>query len=101
MDVLNEYFGRFGPVSSLQINQIRHEAIVTFSRMQDAEEALRFPVLNDPSIALRPYRSKAGQRAPDDVPNTEAAAGPIVPSIPIIASGNMTLESGEVRLEAA
>eukprot|EP00439_Symbiodinium_sp_Y106_P047348 s4598_g6.t1 len=53
MDVLNEYFGRFGPVSSLQINQVRHEAIVTFSRMEDAEEALRYPVLNDPSIGLR------------------------------------------------
>ncbi|CAJ1355865.1 unnamed protein product [Effrenium voratum] len=58
MDVLNEYFGRFGPVSSLQINQMRHEAIVTFSRMEDAEEALRFPVLNDPSIGLRPWRAK-------------------------------------------
>lgn len=97
MDVLNEYFGRFGPVSSLQINQMRHEAIVTFSRMEDAEEALRFPVLNDPSIGLRPWRPKAGQRAPDDVPGE--ANAPVVPSIPIIASGNMTLESASV-LEA-
>ncbi|OLP84634.1 hypothetical protein AK812_SmicGene34472 [Symbiodinium microadriaticum] len=74
MDVLNEYFGRFGPVSSLQINQ----AIVTFSRMEDAE---------------------AGQRAPDDVP---AEVSPTIAAwqillgvlhrIPIIASGNMTLE---------
>ncbi|CAK9034173.1 unnamed protein product [Durusdinium trenchii] len=102
MDVLNEYFGRFGPVSSLQINQMRHEAIVTFSRMEDAEEALRFPVLNDPSIGLRPWRPKAGQRAPDDVPGesaTSIANAPVVPSIPIIASGNMTLESASV-LEA-
>ncbi|CAK9033960.1 Asparagine synthetase domain-containing protein CG17486 [Durusdinium trenchii] len=85
------------PVSSLQINQMRHEAIVTFSRMEDAEEALRFPVLNDPSIGLRPWRPKAGQRAPDDVPGE--ANAPVVPSIPIIASGNMTLESASV-LEA-
>lgn len=102
MDVLNEYFGRFGPVSSLQINQLRHEAIVTFGRMKDAEEAMRFPVLNDPSIGLRPWRAKAGQRAPDDVPGESAGAvanAPIAPSIPIIASGNMTLESGSV-LEA-
>jgi len=102
MDVLNEYFGRFGPVSSLQINQVRHEAIVTFSRLEDAEEAMRFPVLNDPSIGLRPWRGKAGQRAPDDVP-VEATPPivntPVVPSIPIIASGNMTLESKGV-LEA-
>lgn len=102
MDVLNEYFGRFGPVSSLQINQMRHEAIVTFGRMKDAEEALRFPVLNDPSIGLRPWRAKAGQRSPGDVPGESAGAvanAPIAPSIPIIASGNMTLESGSV-LEA-
>ncbi|CAE7894835.1 unnamed protein product [Symbiodinium sp. KB8] len=98
MDVLNEYFGRFGPVSSLQINQ----AIVTFSRMEDAEEALRYPVLNDPSIGLRPWRAKAGQRAPDDVPaevSPTIVNAPVVPSIPIIASGNMTLESNRV-LEA-
>jgi len=102
MDVLNEYFGRFGPVSSLQINQMRHEAIVTFTRMKDAEDALQFPVLNDPSIGLRPWRGKAGQRAPDDVPGESTAAianAPVAPSIPIIASGNMTLESGRV-LEA-
>lgn len=102
MDVLNEYFGRFGPVSSLQINQVRHEAIVTFSRMEDAEEALRYPVLNDPSIGLRPWRAKAGQRAPDDVPaevSPTIVNTPVVPSIPIIASGNMTLESNRV-LEA-
>lgn len=102
MDVLNEYFGRFGPVSSLQINQSRHEAIVTFTRMEDAEEALRFPVLNDPSIGLRPWHAKAGQRSPDDVPGESIgsiANAPVAPSIPIIASGNMTLESGRV-LEA-
>ncbi|CAJ1431666.1 unnamed protein product, partial [Effrenium voratum] len=101
MDVLNEYFGRFGPVSSLQINQMRHEAIVTFSRMEDAEEALRFPVLNDPSIGLRPWRAKAGQRAPDDVPTETApmAHSLVVPSVPLVASGNMTLESGKI-LEA-
>lgn len=89
MDVLNEYFGRFGPVSSLQINQSRHEA-------------LRFPVLNDPSIGLRPWHAKAGQRSPDDVPGESIgsiANAPVAPSIPIIASGNMTLESGRV-LEA-
>ncbi|CAJ1372454.1 unnamed protein product [Effrenium voratum] len=133
MDVLNEYFGRFGPVSSLQINQMRHEAIVTFSRMEDAEEALRFPVLNDPSIGrwdaerLSDFGVKvdaevtfqqnigdayderletlagqgAGQRAPDDVPTETApmAHSLVVPSVPLVASGNMTLESGKI-LEA-
>ncbi|CAE8622197.1 unnamed protein product, partial [Polarella glacialis] len=71
MDVLNEYFARFGPVSALQINQNRHEAIVTFARMEHAEEALRWPVLNDPSIGLRPWRAKAGQRAPNEAPALE------------------------------
>lgn len=73
MDVLNEYFARFGPVSALQINHNRHEAIISFSRLEDAEEVLRHPVLNDPSIGLRPWRSKAGQRGPHESPVLEAS----------------------------
>lgn len=67
MDVLNEYFGRFGPVSSLQVNHNRQEAVVTFARFEDAQEALKYPVLNDAEIKLRPWRSKGGQRQPEDV----------------------------------
>lgn len=73
MDVLNEYFGTFGPVVNLQINHARHEAIITFSRSEDATEALRWPVLNDPSVGLRPWRSKAGQRGPHEMPVIESS----------------------------
>jgi len=68
MDVLNEYFGTFGPVVALQVNHSRHEAIISMARVEDAEESLRWPVLNDPSIGLRPWRSKAGQRSPHEAP---------------------------------
>eukprot|EP00404_Azadinium_spinosum_P011659 CAMPEP_0180518048 /NCGR_PEP_ID=MMETSP1036_2-20121128/54873_1 /TAXON_ID=632150 /ORGANISM="Azadinium spinosum, Strain 3D9" /LENGTH=191 /DNA_ID=CAMNT_0022530147 /DNA_START=19 /DNA_END=591 /DNA_ORIENTATION=- len=71
MDVLNEYFGQFGSVTAVHINPSRHEAIVTFTKSEDAEEALKWPVLNDPSIGLRPWRSKAGQRGPTDGPLLE------------------------------
>jgi len=71
MDVLNEFFGQFGPVSAMRINPNRHEAVVTFCHVEDAERALRWPVLNDPSIGLRPWRSKAGQRGPFDLPADE------------------------------
>jgi len=74
MDVLNEYFSGFGPVSALQVNHMRHEAILTFGRIEDAEEALRWPVLNDTSIGLRPWRTKAGQRGPHDGNFTSAAS---------------------------
>jgi len=75
MDVLNEYFLQFGPVTAMQINHNRHEAIVTFARVENAEEAMRWPVLNDPSIGLRPWRSKAGQRGPHEVPTLESPDG--------------------------
>lgn len=74
MDVLNEYFGTYGPVVNLQINHARHEAIITFSRVENAEEAMRWPVLNDPSVGLRPWRGKAGQRGPHEVPQWDAPA---------------------------
>jgi len=78
MDVLNEFFGQFGPVSAMRINPNRHEAVVTFCHVEDAERALRWPVLNDPSIGLRPWRSKAGQRGPFDLPADEdVISGPL------------------------
>lgn len=78
MDVLNEFFGQFGAVSAMRINPNRHEAVVTFCHVEDAERALRWPVLNDPSIGLRPWRSKAGQRGPFDLPADEdVISGPL------------------------
>jgi len=108
MDVLNEYFGRFGPVSALQINQSRHEAIITFGRLEDAEEALKWPVLNDPSIGLRPWRAKAGQRGPDEAPADDDATLSLPVTVPVQpvqsgpavvrqASSNMMLESGAIQ----
>jgi hypothetical protein len=101
MDVLNEYFARFGPVSSLQINQMRHEAIVTFARFEDAEQALRWPVLNDPSIGLRPWKGRAGQRMPIEAPVELEVHHPIAPpgnfgerKAPALAQ-NMVIECGE------
>jgi len=83
MDVLNEFFGQFGPVSAMRINPNRHEAVVTFCHVEDAERALRWPVLNDPSIGLRPWRSKAGQRGPFDLPADEdVISGPLPTSGP-------------------
>lgn len=112
MDVLNEYFGTFGPVVALQVNHTRHEAIISMARVEDAEEALRWPVLNDPSIGLRPWRSKAGQRAPHEAP--EAYVPPALgqppqgafapPGTPALAdggaltaptSGNVVLDFGQ------
>lgn len=75
MDMLNGYFLQFGPVQAMQINHHRHEAIVTFSRADNAKEALRYPVLGDPSIGLRPWRSKAGQRGPHEAPSADAPEG--------------------------
>lgn len=72
MDVLNEYFGRFGAISAMHIVHSRHEALVTFARLEDAEEALRHPVLNDPRIGLRPWRSKGG--ADPNATHSQAAA---------------------------
>jgi len=66
MDVLNDYFLRFGPVTGMQINHNRHEAIVTFAKIQHAEEALQWPVLGDSSIGLRPWRCKGGSRGPQE-----------------------------------
>mmetsp|Transcript_101245 Transcript_101245/g.179867 ORF Transcript_101245/g.179867 Transcript_101245/m.179867 type:complete len:812 (+) Transcript_101245:125-2560(+) len=113
MDVLMEYFGRFGPVSALQINQNRHEAIVTFGRLENADEALKWPVLNDPSIGLRPWRAKAGQRAPDEAPTDDAVTMPVLvpvhqPAAPQSVGGvgsmvrplqasNMMLESAAIQ----
>lgn len=79
MDVLNDYFLQFGPVTAMQINHNRHEAIITFSRVEHAEEAMRWPVVNDPTIGLRPWRSKAGQRGPHEVPLESLEAPPPPP----------------------
>jgi len=92
MDVLNEYFGTFGPVTALQINHHRHEAIITFGRLEDAEEALRWPVLNDPSIGLRPWRSKgkpsSGNHARADAAPTSFPVAQVgAPPAPPVASG--------------
>lgn len=98
MDVLNEYFGTFGPIVALQINHHRHEAVISFARAEDAEESLRMPVLNDPSIGLRPWRSKG--RAPHEVPETAPVSAititpPGVPAVPE-RTGNVVLESGRL-----
>lgn len=118
MDVLNEYFGTFGPVVALQVNHSRHEAIISMARVEDAEEALRWPVLNDPSIGLRPWRSKAGQRAPHEAPEAyvppalgqpalaafappgapashPAVADGVAPSAPTSGSYNVVLDLGQ------
>eukprot|EP00929_Paragymnodinium_shiwhaense_P113840 TRINITY_DN82128_c0_g1_i1.p1 TRINITY_DN82128_c0_g1~~TRINITY_DN82128_c0_g1_i1.p1 ORF type:complete len:767 (-),score=233.47 TRINITY_DN82128_c0_g1_i1:116-2416(-) len=87
MDVLNEYFGTFGSVVNLQINHSRHEAIITFSHLKEAEEALRWPVLNDHSIGLRPWKAKAGQRGPHEVPGgSDAGLGMMSDSHPAVGS---------------
>lgn len=87
MDVLNEYFGTFGSVVNLQINHSRHEAIITYSKVEEAEQALKWPVLNDGNIGLRPWRAKAGQRGPHEVP-----AGSEVPTFePAAASSRKSI----------
>merc|ERR1712217_287398 len=50
--------------TNLQLNHNRHEAIVTYATMEEAHRALMYPVLQDPDIGLRPWRSKPGQRGP-------------------------------------
>lgn len=116
MEVLNEFFSGFGPVSALQVNHMRHEAIVTFAVLEDAAQALRWPVLNDTSIGIRPWRSKAGQRGPHDSNahggahqgsspsgSPPHASGPPgahhrepAPGTRAAAEGNVVLESGKV-----
>lgn len=112
MDVLNEYFSQFGKVTAMQVNHNRHEAVVTFSRFQDAKEALRFPVLNDPTISLRGWKSKAGQTGPEELPSLGEkpmakalgpgpyGAAPFVaasPERPVRAPSNMIMESGPLQ----
>lgn len=99
--VLNEYFGRFGTVSSIVNNHRRNEAIITFRRMEDAEEALRWPVLNDRSVLLRPWSNKKAGRADSHEASSSvavAASPPAIAETPAVAwpSGNATLEDGKV-----
>jgi len=86
MEVLNEYFAQFGPVASLRINHNRHEAVISFGHVEEAEEALRWPVLNDPSIGLRPWRCKANGGGGAGAGAEAERARP--------QPGNMQLESG-------
>lgn len=121
--VLQQYFGRFGSVSSLHINHPRNEAIITFRRMEDADEALRWPVLNDPQIGLRPWHlKKAGRPDPYEASSSAATlsvraplsaaasavvsaaqrppkTSPFAPTLPAAApwqQGNLLLETGQV-----
>lgn len=96
MDVLNEYFLQFGPVTAMQINHNRHETIVTFGRVEHAEEAMKWPVLNDPTIGLRPWRSKAGQRGPHEPPpSIEGPDGALVSPLGAQANGMNVAASSE------
>lgn len=77
MNVLTDFFGQFGPVASLQINHERREAIVTFNRWEDADRALGCSVvLGDPSIGLRPWRSKTARPPEPERPSFAPSAGP-------------------------
>lgn len=96
MDVLMEYFGQFGPVSALQVNHNRHEAIVTFAHLEDAREALRFPVLNDPSVGLRPWRSsRFGHGSPDSFPSFEASVQPKAVASSALATASASADASQ------
>merc|ERR1719454_1667242 len=82
MDVLNEFFGKYGAITDLQLNKHRQEAIITFDKFEYAEEALKHPVLNDPAIGLRPWRSKGGQARAPNAFLAEVHAAPAPTALP-------------------
>lgn len=63
-EMLHAHFASLGQVLTLQLNHNRHEAVVTYATLEEAHRALMYPVLQDPDIGLRPWRSKPGQRGP-------------------------------------
>mmetsp|Transcript_34921 Transcript_34921/g.96436 ORF Transcript_34921/g.96436 Transcript_34921/m.96436 type:complete len:660 (-) Transcript_34921:120-2099(-) len=110
-DVLNDYFSTFGPVMALQINNKRHECIVSYSSIEHAEAAILQPVSLDPSIGLRPWRSRGSAQPPqasEPTPSAPVCAAPVtapaacgVQAPPLEAerpsgpsAGNLQLESG-------
>lgn len=66
MDHVEGYFSRFGPLTNVQINHSRREAVVSFRNAEDADKALYWPPWGDPHITLRPWKSKEGQLAPHE-----------------------------------
>jgi len=74
MDSLSDYFDQFGAVVAIQVNHNRSEAIVSFRKLEHAEEALKVPPFGDSSIGLRPYKTRAGQRGPHEAPFSDRPA---------------------------
>eukprot|EP00811_Abedinium_folium_P005852 NODE_15384_length_1053_cov_1.305616.p1 GENE.NODE_15384_length_1053_cov_1.305616~~NODE_15384_length_1053_cov_1.305616.p1 ORF type:complete len:340 (+),score=111.56 NODE_15384_length_1053_cov_1.305616:99-1022(+) len=101
MEVLNSHLKTFGSIGSLQINSSRREAIVTFSRAEDAEEALCHPVLGDPHIVLRPHRTRMLAHKPAPALRPTSLDAPLPAPAPAAAKAATTVPAAATADGAA
>lgn len=114
MDHIEGYFSRFGPLTNVQINHSRREAVISFRNAEDADKALYWPPFGDPIITLRPWKSKEGQLAPHERAAQDRRPRPAQPEaqdhammgmdpmmMDMTPRSNLMLESSEVMKKKA